>query len=306
MKNMKKFMTLTLSGILALSLLTGCGAKAESSAQAPVEVEEVVEEVIEEEAVETQEPDNKDVILSTTTSTQDSGLLDFLLPIFTEDSGYTIKTIAVGTGKALQMGIDGEADVLLVHAKASELEFVEEGHGTVRHDVMYNDFVLVGPKDDPAGLKEQFPDNILEGLKAIESNSATFVSRGDDSGTHKKELSIWEAASIEPSGEWYLSAGSGMADVLKMADEMQAYTMTDRATYLSMKTDLDLDVIIEGDENLFNQYGIIPVNPDKGEIINNEGALAFMEWILSEKGQDLIKEFGVEEYGQPLFVPNGN
>ncbi len=297
-------MTLVLSGFLVLSSLAGCGPKAEEEPQ--VETETQVEVETPEEEAETPEPENKDIILSTTTSTQDSGLLDFLIPLFEAESGYVIKTIAVGTGKALQMGIDGEADVLLVHAKASELEFVEEGHGTERHDVMYNDFVLVGPKDDPVGLKDQSPNDILESLKAIESENATFVSRGDDSGTHKKELGIWETAGIEPAGEWYLSAGAGMADVLKIADEKQAYTMTDRATYLSMKTDLDLDIIVEGDENLFNQYGIIPVNPEKDENINNEGALAFMEWILSDKGQELIKEFGVEEYGQPLFIPNAN
>lgn len=301
---MKKLMTLVLSGFLVLSSLAGCGLKAEEEPQ--VETETQVEVETPEEEAETPEPENKDIILSTTTSTQDSGLLDFLIPLFEAESGYVIKTIAVGTGKALQMGIDGEADVLLVHAKASELEFVEEGHGTERHDVMYNDFVLVGPKDDPVGLKDQSPNDILESLKAIESENATFVSRGDDSGTHKKELGIWETAGIEPVGEWYLSAGAGMADVLKIADEKQAYTMTDRATYLSMKTDLDLDIIVEGDENLFNQYGIIPVNPEKDENINNEGALAFMEWILSDKGQELIKEFGVEEYGQPLFIPNAN
>ena len=280
---MKKNIKLALSGILVLFLLVGCTQKAEGPQNKEIE--------------------NKEIILSTTTSTQDSGLLDFLLPIFTEDSGYTVKTIAVGTGKALQMGRDGEADVLLVHAKEDELKFVEEGHGTQRHDVMYNDFVLVGPKDDPLKLKEQFPDDILESLKAIESNNTTFVSRGDDSGTHKKELNIWKAASIEPDGQWYLSAGSGMADVLKIADEKQAYTITDRATYLSMKTNMDLDIVVEGDENLFNQYGVIPVNPEKGESINHEGALAFMHWFLSEKGQNLIKEFGVEEYGQPLFIP---
>ena len=258
---------------------------------------------VEEEVVGEETEEKGSVILSTTTSTQDSGLLDYLLPIFTEDTGIEVKTVAVGTGKALQMGRDGEADVLLVHAKEDELKFVEEGHGTQRHDVMYNDFVLVGPKDDPLKLKEQFPDDILESLKAIESNNTTFVSRGDDSGTHKKELNIWKAASIEPDGQWYLSAGSGMADVLKIADEKQAYTITDRATYLSMKTNMDLDIVVEGDENLFNQYGVIPVNPEKGESINHEGALAFMHWFLSEKGQNLIKEFGVEEYGQPLFIP---
>ena len=287
---MKKFIAFMLTGTLLMSSLAGCSKGSNDSG----------------EAAPPPEPENKEIILSTTTSTQDSGLLDFLLPIFTEDTGYIVKTIAVGTGKALQMGRDGEADVLLVHAKADELKFVDEGDGTERHDVMYNDFILVGPKEDPLDLKGQFPNDILEGLKAIEANKATFVSRGDDSGTHKKELSIWKAAAIEPAGEWYLSAGSGMADVLKIADEKQAYTITDRATYLSMQNDLNLDIIIEGDENLFNQYGVIPVNPEKSENINHEGALAFMNWFLSEKGQGLIKEFGVEEYGQPLFIPNGN
>ena len=295
---MKRFMVSILSILLVLSLLVGCTSPAVDD----VEEIEGTEEV--EEIETTAEVENEEIILSTTTSTQDSGLLDFLIPIFEEDTGYVVKTVAVGTGKALQMGRDGEADVLLVHAKADELQFVEEGHGTERHDVMYNDFVLVGPKNDPLNLKTESPNNISDGLKAIQSNEATFVSRGDDSGTHKKELSIWKAASIEPEGEWYLSAGSGMADVLKITDERQAYTITDRATYLSMRNDLDLDIIIEGDENLFNQYGVIPVNSDKGEAINHEGALAFMNWLLSEKAQNLIEEFGVDEYGQPLFIPN--
>lgn len=284
---MKRFTALLLSGVLALSALAGCAPKTDAGDAATT-------------------PENPELILATTTSTQDSGLLDYLLPLFTEDTGYTVKTIAVGTGKALQMGRDGEADVLLVHAKSDEEKFVEEGDGTERHDVMYNDFILVGPKEDALKLKEQFGNDIAGGLKAISDNMATFVSRGDDSGTHKKELAIWKSADIEPAGDWYLSAGSGMADVLKIADEKQAYTITDRATYLSMQEDLGLDILIEGDENLFNQYGVIPVNPEKGETINNEGAVAFMEWILSEKGQNLIKEFGVEEYGQPLFIPNAN
>lgn len=287
---MKRLLTSVLAGVLAVSMLAGCAKKAEDQggAEAP------------------QEPANKEIILSTTTSTQDSGLLDYLLPIFTEDTGYEVKTIAVGTGKALQMGRDGEADVLLVHAKADELKFVEEGDGTERHDVMYNDFILVGPKEDPLKLKESHGADILGGLKEIADKQAVFVSRGDDSGTHKKELGIWKNAEIEPAGDWYLSAGSGMADVLKIADEKQGYTITDRATYLSMKSDLDLDIIIEGDDNLFNQYGVIPVNPEKSEQINHEGAVAFMNWLLSEKGQGLIKEYGVEEYGQSLFIPNGN
>lgn len=270
---MKRFLVIALSVLLVFTLLVGCSSK-------------------------------KEIILSTTTSTQDSGLLDFLIPKFTKDTGIEVKVIAVGTGKALQMGKDGEADVLLVHAKASEEEFVNEGHGLERKDVMYNDFILVGPEEDPLKLKESSPNDILLGLKTIAQNQFRFVSRGDDSGTHKKELEIWKSASIEPEGDWYISAGSGMADVLKIANEKKGYTITDRATYLSLRTTLDLDVIIEKDENLFNQYGIIPVNPDKNDKINSAGAKAFMGWILSEKGQKLISEFGVEEFGMPLFVPN--
>lgn len=274
---MKKRFVLILSALLVLTLLIGCGHK---------------------------DTGGDSIILSTTTSTEDSGLLDYLLPKFKEESGIDVKVIAVGTGKALQMGKDGEADILLVHAKESEEEFVAEGHGLERRDVMYNDFILVGPGEDPLNLKSEHPNNILEGLKALAETETEFVSRGDDSGTHKKELSIWKEAGIDPEGNWYISAGSGMGDVLKIADEKRAYTITDRGTYLSMKDNLDLEIIIEGDENLFNQYGIIPVNPDKSDKINIEGAKKFMEWILSDKVQELIGEFGVEEYGMPLFIPN--
>ncbi|MFA5524307.1 MAG: substrate-binding domain-containing protein [Tissierellales bacterium] len=275
---MKKFLLVSLSVLLAFSLLVGCSTNKKIGGS---------------------------IILSTTTSTQDSGLLDYLLPKFTEDTGVEVKVIAVGTGKALQMGKDGEADILLVHAKASEEEFVSEGHGTERYDVMYNDFVLVGPKDDTLKLKENSSNDILAGLGTISENQAMFVSRGDDSGTHKKELQIWNEAGISPEGDWYLSAGSGMGDVLKIASEKQGYTLTDRATYLSLRDTLDLDIIIEKDDNLFNQYGIIPVSPEKNDKINAEGAKAFMDWMLSKEGQDLISEYGVEEYGMPLFVPNG-
>lgn len=296
---MKKILTSIIALLLILSLLVGCAPAEEEPAEEPVEtpLEEVVGEETEEKG---------SIILSTTTSTQDSGLLDYLLPIFTEDTGIEVKTVAVGTGKALQMGRDGEADVLLVHAKADELIFVEEGHGSERHDVMYNDYVLVGPAEDALGLKENSPNDITQGLKTISEGGATFVSRGDDSGTHKKELAIWKVAGIEPTGEWYLEAGAGMGDVLKITNEKQAYTISDRATYLSNKGDLDLEVIIEGDDNLFNQYGIIPVNPEKNDLINNEGAIEFMNWMLSDKGQGLIEEYGIEEYGQPLFVPNAD
>lgn len=280
---MKKTLVLVVSFLLVFAMLVGCSPKPETP------------DVADEPVVE----DKGEIILSTTTSTQDSGLLDFLLPIFTEDTGIVVKTVSVGTGKALQMARDGEADVLLVHAKPDELILVEEGHGTVRKDVMYNDFVLVGPKD---GQVTKGSD-IEGGLKFINENNLVFVSRGDDSGTHKKELSIWKAAGVEPAGEWYLEAGAGMGDVLKIADDKQGYTLTDRATYLSMKDTLDLEIVIEGNDVMYNQYGVIPVDPNKANI-NNEGAIEFMEWITSAKGQDLIKEFGVEEYGEPLFIPN--
>ena len=289
---MKKTLVLVVSFLLVFSMLVGCRPKAPEVVETPPTENPVtpVEPVVE---------DKGEIILSTTTSTQDSGLLDFLLPIFTEDTGIVVKTVSVGTGKALQMARDGEADVLLVHAKPDELKLVEEGHGTERRDVMFNDFILVGPKDG-----QVLSGNDIEGgLKFISENNLVFVSRGDDSGTHKKELSIWKAAGVEPAGEWYLEAGAGMGDVLKIADEKQGYTLTDRATYLSMKDTLDLDVVIEGNDVMYNQYGVIPVNPDKANI-NNDGAIEFMNWITSEKGQDLIKEFGVEEYGQPLFIPN--
>lgn len=285
---MKKLLVSVLTLWIILTSIVGCTQKTEAPVETPAPVAK------------------GSIILSTTTSTQDSGLLDYLLPIFTEDTGIEVKTVAVGTGKALQMGRDGDADVLLVHAKTDELTFVEEGHGTVREDVMYNDFIIVGPKFDPLKSSWQIePGNdIKAALSKIYENKMTFVSRGDDSGTHKKELAIWKSASIEPSGDWYLSAGSGMGEVLKITHEKQGYTITDRATYLSQRDNLDLDILIEGDDNLFNQYGVIPVNPDKNAQINYEGAIEFMNWLITDKGQNLIKTFGVEKYGQPLFIPN--
>lgn len=295
---MKKKSLLALLMVLMLSItaLVGCGNSEPA--------EDTSKESTETSSDEKQELG--EIILSTTTSTQDSGLLDYLLPVFEEKTGATVKTVAVGTGAALEMGQNGEADVLLVHAKADEEKFVADGYGTERHDVMYNDFVLVGPKEDALKLKETSGSDIQSALKNISNSGSTFVSRGDDSGTHKKELKLWEETGISPQGEWYVSAGAGMADVLKIASEKQAYTITDRATYLSLKDTLDLDVLVEGDENLFNQYGVIPVNPEREDNaeINEAGAKAFMDWILSEEAQKLIGEYGVEEFGEPLFVPN--
>jgi ABC-type tungstate transport system, permease component len=246
----------------------------------------------------------KPIILSTTTSTENSGLLEAILPDFTSKTGIEVKVIAVGSGKAIQLGVDGEADVLLVHAKASEDQFVADGYGVERFDVMYNDFVLVGPKSDEAGIKAAAGKDVLKSFEMINQDKVKFVSRGDDSGTHKKELEYWKAINVEPSGDHYISAGKGMGDVLLMASEMQAYTLTDRATYLSMMDNLELEIIVEGDDVMFNQYGVIAVNPDKNNLVNNTGANAFIDWILSQETQELISKFGVEEFGQSLFYPN--
>jgi len=279
----------------------GCGTK-EPQAQPEPQNEAPAQE--QEQAVEEKPEAKGSIILSTTTSTENSGLLDFILPVFTEKTGIEVKVVAVGTGKALQMGRDGEADVLLVHSKPDEEKFVAEGHGLERFDVMYNDYILVGPKDDPAKVKDNAYNDIVGAFNAIHDGKYTFVSRGDDSGTHKKELEFWKEIGVEPAGDWYVSAGKGMGEVLKMADEMMGYTLSDRGTYLSMKDDLDLVIVTEGDERMFNQYGVIAVNPDKNDQINAEGAQAFVEWILSDETQELIKQFGVDEYGEPLFIPN--
>ena len=291
---MKKLLSLALILILTLTLFVGCSKPATDTGS----------ENDEQEKEEGKNNESERLILATTTSTQDTGLLDYIIPMFEEETGIQVDVVAVGTGQALEMGKNGEADILLVHSKKSEEEFVAQGYGLERRDVMYNDFILVGPKDDPAKIKEKYSNDIVGALKAIAENKAKFVSRGDDSGTHKKELSIWEKAGITPEGDWYIEAGAGMGDVLTMANEELAYTLSDRGTYLSMKDNLDLEILVEGDSELFNQYGIIPVNPDKHENINAEGAQKFMNWILSDEIQEVIGKFGIDKYGQPLFVPN--
>jgi|GEM_PF-20872 len=244
------------------------------------------------------------IILATTTSTEDSGLLEVILPDFTAQTGIEVDVIAVGTGQALQLGIDGNADVLLVHARAREDEFMANGDGVRREEVMYNDFVVVGPAADPAGIKGM--RNAANALKKLSEAGATFISRGDDSGTHTKEKSVWKAAGIEePSGDWYVSAGQGMGDVLNMAKEQLAYTLADRATYLALvKEGLDLEILVEGDTVLFNPYGVIAVNPEKNAQIRNDLANIFIDWIISVPTQELIGQFGVADFGAPLFVPN--
>ena len=250
--------------------------------------------------------------LATTTSTADSGLLDAILPAFEEANNARVDVVAVGTGQAIELGEAGDADVILVHARAREDAFVAEGHGTERHDVMYNDFVIVGPTDDPAGVAGM--SSAAEALAAIAAAGAPFASRGDDSGTHTKEMSLWEAAGVtpDPAGGWYNSLGQGMGETLTFANEAGAYTMTDRGTFLFMRDNLPNLVVVVGGESiadnadpkLLNPYGVIPVNPEKSEAINAELARKFAEWLTSPEVQTMIGEFGVETFGQPLFYPN--
>ncbi len=241
------------------------------------------------------------LILATTTSTQDSGLLDFILPDFEAKYNAQVDVIAVGTGQALELGTSGDADVLLVHARAREDAFVAAGDGTQRYDVMYNDFIIVGPADDPAAIKGM--DSAADAFTKIADAQAAFISRGDDSGTHTKELAIWEQAGIEPSGDWYISAGQGMGEVLTMSEEQQAYTLSDRATYLARQAEgLTLDILVEGDSILLNPYGVIPVNPDKHPNVNAELAQDFVDWITSLETQGLIASYQIN--GQQLFFPD--
>lgn len=313
MKGLRKTLCIIIASILSLFLLVGCTDKAKDESVTEEQTTSVkqtsTEEqvVIEEQSVTeetTTEAISGSIILATTTSTQDSGLLDYILPDFKEKTGIEAKVVAVGTGKAIQMGVDGEADVLLVHAKSSEEEFVANGDGLERFDVMYNDFVIIGPKDDTASIEEQSKGDVGVAFTLISEGQYKFISRGDDSGTDKKEKGIWKEIGIEPQGDWYVSTGKGMGEVLQMTNEMLGYTLSDRATFLSMKDSLDLKIVVESDTKLLNQYGVIAVNPEKNENINAEGAQAFIEWILSDETQKLIGEYGVEEYGQALFTPN--
>ncbi len=244
------------------------------------------------------------ITLATTTSTENSGLLNEILPHFEETHNIEVKVVSVGTGAALNLGRGKDAEVLLVHALALEEEFVAEGYGTRRYPVMYNDFIILGPLEDPANIIKSAPNNALEALRLIWQQEAHFVSRGDFSGTHLMELDLLEEAGLLPAGDFYVSAGQGMGAVIEMADQMGAYTLADRGTFLSLFSDLDLQVVTEGDEVLFNPYGVIPVTQDEGENLNLEGAEAFAEWITSREVQEMIGAFGIEQYGEPLFIPN--
>jgi tungstate transport system substrate-binding protein len=250
------------------------------------------------------EPAVKDLILATTTSTQDSGLLDVLVPLFEGQSGYVLKVVAVGTGQALKMGEEGNADVLLVHAPASEKELMDKGFGSERLLVMHNDFVIVGPPDDPAGIKG-IP-TAVEAFQKIDAAQVPFISRGDDSGTNKMELSLWAKGELTPSGDWYQESGQGMGATLTIASEKKAYTLTDRATYLANKANLQLDILVEGDAALLNVYHVIVVNPEKWPKVNNAGAKAFAQFLTNPDTQAVIGKFGIDKFGQPLFFPDAD
>jgi tungstate transport system substrate-binding protein len=252
--------------------------------------------------IATAEAGKENLILATTTSTQDSGLLDVLVPAFEAATGYVVKTVAVGSGQAMTMGAECNADVLLVHSPAAEAEFMDAGSGADRRLVMHNDFVIVGPASDPAGIKGTA--KAADALAKIAAAEAPFVSRADKSGTNSKELALWKAASITPEGTWYLESGQGMGATLQIASEKGGYTLTDRATYLATKDSLSLDILVEGEAGLLNVYHVITVNPEKCAGANAAGATAFADYVTSADGQAMIGEFGTDKYGQPLFVPD--
>ncbi|MBO6947104.1 MAG: substrate-binding domain-containing protein [Rhodospirillales bacterium] len=269
---MFKFKTLFIAAILALSLGTAHAA-------------------------------DKFITVASTTSTANSGLFDFLLPKFTDKTGIEVRVVAVGTGKAIKLAQNGDADVLFVHHKPSEEKFVKEGFGVKRSDVMYNDFVMVGPKSDPAGIKGM--KKAGEALKKIASSNSPFASRGDNSGTNKKELELWKGAGIDPTGagnKWYSATGSGMGATLNVASGMNAYSLTDRATWLKFKNKGDLAILVEGDPVLFNQYGIILVNPKKHAHVKTELGQTFIDWVIGKEGQKLINEYQI--LGNQAFFAN--
>lgn len=298
----KKFLAILMTMVLCLGL-AACGDK-EADTSDKQGGQETESQGVKEKAEDEDTQDKGRLMMATTTSTEDTGLLDYLKPLFKEDTGWDLEWTAVGTGEALKMGENGDVDVVLVHAKASEEEFIENGYGVERFPVMYNDFIVIGPSEPI-----EKTDDINAVFTRIVDDNLPFVSRGDDSGTDKKEKKIWEALGLNPSDNPnYAESGQGMGATITMADEQMAYCLTDRGTWLKQSKDAslesDLRIVCEGDKNLLNQYGVIAVSPEKYPELNNEGANDFIEWICSEKIQKLIGEYGIDEYGQALFTPN--
>ena len=298
---------LTLGLILAIAL-SACGSPTPTAApatEAPATVAPATEAPTPTEAPPAA-PVNPNLILATTTSTQDSGLLDVLIPLFEEQTGYKVQTVAVGSGEAIKMGQEGNADVLLVHSPAAEATFMSDGWGKDRALIMHNDFIIVGPAADPAKIKGLGPS---DAFKAIAAASATFAARADKSGTSTKELGIWKKAEIDPATTkpaWYLETGQGMGATLTIASEKGAYTLTDRATYLANKDKLQLDILVEGNKTLLNVYHVITVDPAKWPKVNYEGAMAFLNFMADPATQAVIANFGVDKFGQPLFYPDAD
>jgi tungstate transport system substrate-binding protein len=242
------------------------------------------------------------ITLATTTSVQDTGLLDMLVPLFHNQAGIEVKVVAVGTGQALKLGQRGDADVLIVHDAASEKQFMDEGFGSSRKEIMYNDFLLVGPTNDPAGIKGE--KSIVKAFQQLADKGDLFVSRGDDSGTHKREKSFWKQLKLQPKGDWYIVTGLGMGAVLRMADQKKAYTLCDRGTYLALHQGMDMQIVVEGDPLLINHYSVIVVNPAKHPHVHHAMAEQFSDFLVSPETQKRIGEFGVEQFGHPLFIPD--
>ena len=270
-------------------IVVGCGATPAPTTPAP-------------QTAETPKPARPNVILATTTSTQDSGLLKVLVPAFEKKTGYVVKTVAIGTGAALAMGEKGDADVLLVHAPSSEKKLVDSKAAINYQLVMHNDFVIVGPSTDPAKVKGT--KTVVDAFKAIDASPSIFVTRGDNSGTDKMEKALWTKANIKPAGDKYQSTGQGMGATLTIASEKAAYTLTDRATYLSTKKNLKLDILFEGENSLVNIYHVMQVNPDKFPDVNADGAKAFVDFMINTNTQKIIESFGKDKYGQALFFPD--
>ena len=272
--------------IAVMTIVVGCGTATTPTTPAP-------------QTTETPKPAKPDLILATTTSTQDSGLLDLLIPDFEKKTGYKVKTVAVGTGAALQMGVKGEADVLLVHAPASEKPLVDDKTAINYQLVMHNDFIIVGPSTDPAKVKET--KTTVDALKAIYASPSIFVSRGDDSGTDKMEKALWKKAGITPAGTKYQATGQGMGATLTITSDKEGYTLTDRATYLATKKNLKLDILLQGEAALLNIYHVMQVNPEKFPKVNADGAKAFVDFMINPDTQKLIGSFGKDKYGEALF-----
>ena len=301
--------TIFLSFLLVISLLlTACGSA--TPVPAPVTEPPAAPTEVPPTAVpptpEPTTPANPNLILATTTSTQDSGLLDVLVPLFEQQTGFTVQTVAVGSGQAMTMGQEGNADVLLVHSPSAEKTFMDEGWGKDRALVMHNDFIIVGPADDPAKIKGLGP---ADAFKAIATAEAPFVARADKSGTSTKELGIWAKTDVNPAESkpaWYIETGQGMGPSLTIASEKAAYTLTDRATYLANKDSLQLEILVEGNKTLLNVYHVITVNPEKWSKVNFDGATAFMKFMIDPATQAVIGQFGTEKFGQPLFFPDAD